>query len=144
METAFFFSTNYYARWKINSIKHVIWKWIMFILSSSWSIMNFWNIMYVCLIIQWWFSYWLFLTKECETGVSTYSQSWVVCFSCVCMCLVHTGNYHHDDICRNVTSRLVYVCMQSTTVLNYKKERAIWYLIFFFDHHRSALIIIFL
>ena len=27
------------------------------------------------------------------------------------MCLMHTGNYHHDDICRNVTSALVYVCM---------------------------------
>lgn len=29
----------------------------------------------------------------------------------ICMCLMHTGNYHHDDIYRNVTSRLVYVCM---------------------------------
>ena len=27
------------------------------------------------------------------------------------MCSMHTGNYHDDDICLNVTSASVYVCM---------------------------------
>ncbi len=57
----------------------------------------------------------LFLIKEYETGVSRCScmHTSVGClfFLCIRMCLVHTGNYHHDDICRNVTSVLVYVCM---------------------------------
>jgi hypothetical protein len=57
----------------------------------------------------------LFLIKECETGVSrcSYMYASVGClfFLCICICLMHTGNYHHDDICRNVTSVLVYVCM---------------------------------
>jgi hypothetical protein len=67
------------------------------------------------------------------------------------MCSMHTGNYHHDDICRNVTSALVYIYMYAIDnrfelqerEREKKKERAIWSLIFF-DHHRFASIIIFL
>ena len=59
---------------------------------------------------------------------------------------MHTGNYHHDDIYRNVTSRLVWMyVMQSTTVLNYKRRRKGDLVSdFSFDHRRFASIIIFL